>query len=229
MAQNKYVITDVQKVIGQHIVSRVQATRSFGDVKEGDLGGYIETESNLSHDGNCWVYDNAIVYDHACIERDAKVKDQATVSGQAVISDKAIVAGEARVFDRAMVYDSAKVLGMASVYNNAQVFGSAKVLGSAKVHDDAWVYGDFTIEGSANITSKTTQKPIVLSGFTYDICIMDEHISIDCQTKTFDEWRAVTREEAFAMNGRDSLRFFRHAPDTIEFLLQKYRKKDSNV
>jgi len=31
---------------------RIQALRSFGDVKEGDIGGWIEKESNLWHDGN---------------------------------------------------------------------------------------------------------------------------------------------------------------------------------
>ncbi|AGF87662.1 Uncharacterised protein [Streptococcus suis] len=28
---------------------------SFGSVEVGDLGGYIEKEENLSHDGNAWV------------------------------------------------------------------------------------------------------------------------------------------------------------------------------
>ncbi|MET3589500.1 hypothetical protein ABID23_000582 [Bartonella silvatica] len=30
--------------------------------KEGDLGGYIENESNLSYKNNCWVAGNAKVY-----------------------------------------------------------------------------------------------------------------------------------------------------------------------
>lgn len=226
----KYEIDyDTKTLIGDKYLCRIRALKDFNDVKQGDVGGFVESESNLSHDGNCWIYDNAIVHGAARVERDAKVKESATVSEYAVISDKAVVAGEVKVFQRALIYDSAKILGMASVYGNAQVFESVRILGNARVHDDAWVYGNFEVDSHANITRKTTEKPIVLTGFTYDITIMDEHISIDCQTKSFDEWRSVTREEAYAMNGRDSLRFFKHIPDTLEFLVQKYRRKQSNV
>ena len=40
---------------------RVKALRDFGDVQAGDVGGYVEYECNLSHDGNAWVYGNARV------------------------------------------------------------------------------------------------------------------------------------------------------------------------
>ena len=35
----------------------------FGNVnvKEGDIGGYIESEDNLSQAGTCWIYDEAKV------------------------------------------------------------------------------------------------------------------------------------------------------------------------
>jgi len=46
---------------------RIRAIRDFGNVKSGDLGGFIEHEKNLSHDGNCWVYDDAIVCGTAVI------------------------------------------------------------------------------------------------------------------------------------------------------------------
>lgn len=40
---------------------RVKASISFGNVKEGELGGYIAKEGNLSHSGNAWVYGDAMV------------------------------------------------------------------------------------------------------------------------------------------------------------------------
>ena len=40
---------------------RIKAVAEFGIVKVGDLGGWIEKEENLSHDGNAWVYGNAEV------------------------------------------------------------------------------------------------------------------------------------------------------------------------
>lgn len=230
MAQPKYKLNrDIDIKVGERTLYVVEALRDFSDVSCGDLGGFVESESNLSHDGDCWVYDSAMVYDKARVNRDAKIKDQAAVRDYATVSDKAIISGQAEIFQRALVYENAIVDGLSSVYGNAQVFGKVQVLGHSKIHDDAWVYGDFKIDGYANITRKTTQKPIVLTGFTYDVTIMDEHISIDCQTKTFDEWRSVTREEAYAMNGRDSLKFFKHIPDTLEFLVTKYRKDKTNA
>lgn len=38
---------------------------AFGDVKEGELGGYLEKEENLDHDGDAWVYGDA---DYATIK-----------------------------------------------------------------------------------------------------------------------------------------------------------------
>lgn len=35
---------------------RIKALRDFGNVKKGDLGGYVEKEENLSHNGSAWVY-----------------------------------------------------------------------------------------------------------------------------------------------------------------------------
>lgn len=32
---------------------RIRALKNFNDVRIGDIGGYIEKESNLSQNGNC--------------------------------------------------------------------------------------------------------------------------------------------------------------------------------
>ena len=34
---------------------RIKAAVSFGDVSEGDYGGYIESEKNLDQSGDAWV------------------------------------------------------------------------------------------------------------------------------------------------------------------------------
>lgn len=48
------------KVITLH---RIRAARDFMGVKKEELGGWIETEDNLSHSGNAWVPGNTRVYD----------------------------------------------------------------------------------------------------------------------------------------------------------------------
>lgn len=70
----KYELTSETKIVVNKTLHRIRALRSFADVKTGDLGGWIESEKNLSHDGNCWVYDNA------------RVSDDARVFGNALVS-----------------------------------------------------------------------------------------------------------------------------------------------
>ena len=48
---------DFVKVDGVKLY-RIVALQSFGNVEKGETGGYIQSESNLSDDGNAWVYDN---------------------------------------------------------------------------------------------------------------------------------------------------------------------------
>ena len=40
---------------------RIRATVAFGIVEVGDLGGWIEKEENLSHEGKAWVWGDAKV------------------------------------------------------------------------------------------------------------------------------------------------------------------------
>ena len=41
---------------------RIKALKDFHNVKEGEFGGYIESERNLSHEGDAWVSGNAWVF-----------------------------------------------------------------------------------------------------------------------------------------------------------------------
>lgn len=61
----KYELTtDTKMVLGRKLF-RIKALVSFGNVKIGDLGGYIEKEENLSQEGNAWVSGNAKVSGNA--------------------------------------------------------------------------------------------------------------------------------------------------------------------
>ena len=62
---------------------RIKALMAFGDVKEGELGGYVEKEENLDHDGDAWVSGNAQVSGDARVYGDAWVSGNARVYGNA--------------------------------------------------------------------------------------------------------------------------------------------------
>ena len=52
---------------------RIYALTDFDKVKTGDLGGYIHSERNLSHDGTAWIGDNAKVCGGAQVSGAAQV------------------------------------------------------------------------------------------------------------------------------------------------------------
>ena len=63
---------DTKKVNGRTLY-RIEALKDFAGVKKGYKGGYVESEDNLSHKGNCWVYGNAWVFGNARVYGDAWV------------------------------------------------------------------------------------------------------------------------------------------------------------
>lgn len=145
----KYEFTDETKLV--HLIDRsvvlhrIRAVMSFGDVKAGDIGGWIETEENLSHDGNAWVAENAQVYDNA------QVSDNAVVFGNAQVHSSAQVFQNAKVYGNAWVRGQARIFGYANVYHKAQIFDVAWIYGHAEVYGYAKVFGDATLCGDAMV------------------------------------------------------------------------------
>ena len=134
---NKYEMLKDNKIeLLRHTLYRIRACRDFGNVKAGDLGGYIEKPENLSQEGDCWVYDNALVYD------DAEVYGDVWVYGNARVCGNACVYGDTEVYGKAWVYGNARVYGNAWVYGDAEVFGTARVYGDAYVDGNAQISKD---------------------------------------------------------------------------------------
>ena len=79
----KYELTEQHPDTGLYCI---KALRDFGNVAKGDIGGWIEGEKNLSHEGDAWVYGNAEVSGNARVYGDAEVSGNARVSGDAWVS-----------------------------------------------------------------------------------------------------------------------------------------------
>ena len=120
--EKKYKLTDETIEVEGKTLFRIEALKDFCEIKKGDKGGFIESEDNLSHEGNAWVYDDACVYDNALVTDDA------------CVSDNARVYNDARLSDNSWVYDNARV------YGTARVTDDACVCGTARVYDNDWVY-----------------------------------------------------------------------------------------
>ena len=147
---------------------RIKALKDFADVKAGDLGGYIQSEANLSQDGNCWVYDDAIVSGNARVVDNAIIKNNATVDHNAVVKNNAIVkdfatiklnatvAGNATVSDHAVVSYDALCDMYANISDNARIWHNAHVSGQARISDKALILDNATIKDHATITDNAS-------------------------------------------------------------------------
>lgn len=143
----KYELTTGSMMYSGRKLFRIRALVTFGNVKEGEIGGWIEGEQNLSQFGEAWVGGNAKVYGKAQIWEDAQVYDDAVVFGNVWISDKAQICGHALVYDSAWVCGSALVCGIAQVWDNALICGQAFVSNEAQVHGKARICGEAKICG----------------------------------------------------------------------------------
>ena len=145
----EFVSSDT-KVEDGHKLTRIRR------VSDGVLGGYVESENNLSQAGASFLDDQSRAYGQARIEGDAQLhglaRDSAQLSGRAAVYGA--IYGRAHVKDNAVLYGQAyddstiegsavvhgQVFGNATVGGRAQIFG--RVFGNANVGDDETIYGD---------------------------------------------------------------------------------------
>ena len=100
----KYELTEeTLKINENQTLYRIRAIKDFADVKAGDLGGFVESENNLSHNGDCWI------------------------SGDSKVFGFAWICGSARIFGSAIIYGSANISGTATISDFARLSGSAEV------------------------------------------------------------------------------------------------------
>lgn len=120
MSQKKYEITEIThpKYPWLHrIRARCQVNEQVGS---GALGGYVQMEDNLSQDGTCWIYDQAICCEEAVVEDDGRMFDGAVARGSALIS------GDARMFERAVAEGNSSFFS-GELKEDARLSGNAVV------------------------------------------------------------------------------------------------------
>ena len=108
-------------------------------IKAGDLGGYIEKESNLSHDINgeygSWVGDDAKVMDNAV------VSDSGVVLGNSIVKDNATVSGYGELSGNGLAYGNAKIKGI--LMKKVIVGGNSEIADTCCIDGDIEFNGDF--------------------------------------------------------------------------------------
>ena len=116
------------------VVRQIIALRDFADVTAGTPGGWLENEQSLSHDGDCWIYDeNSLVYADARVEGNARVTRPCEISHRALICDNAWV-------DACHISHHARLSGHVAI-QNSRVHGVCHLFGHARIAEQSQVVG----------------------------------------------------------------------------------------
>ena len=91
-AKYEFVNGDTKTLKNGIVVKRIRALNRNASAKVGDLGGYIESEENLSQDNGCWIHETSIVYgktkiiDMTNIKSHVSINCDMTMGGDSYIS-----------------------------------------------------------------------------------------------------------------------------------------------
>lgn len=154
---------------------------------KGELGGYIESENNLSQFGACWVSQNAKVFGNALIENNAYV------TGDAVVCDDVTISGCSQIWGNARITCNAKITGHSKIYDNVIIFGNCYIL-SSTISENAQIFHNAiirfeNINRDAYITSNDDHFSIAISGYNdINLTVFKSKKSIFICSNLFNPW-----------------------------------------
>ena len=150
--EKKYRLTDETIEFNGVTLHRIEALKDFGRVMKGDKGGFVQSERNLSHLGNCWIFDDSKAIGNSLVYQNA------VLSGNSIICDNAVATGFSCIFSRSIVCEKALITNNARIYRNSVVCGNSFVAGDARVTDFSRVEGESEVTGNAEIRDALIKK-----------------------------------------------------------------------
>ncbi|HFE3164614.1 TPA: YdcK family protein [Escherichia coli] len=153
------------------LLRQIIAISDFNDVIAGSAGGWIDRETVLAQEGNCWIYDqNAIAFGGTVISGNTRITgtsvlwgevyatdnvwiDNSEISQGAYISDSvtisdSLVCGQCRIFGHALIDQHSMIVAAQGLTPDhqllLQIYDRARVSASRIVHQ-AQIYGDAVV------------------------------------------------------------------------------------
>lgn len=169
---------------------RVRACVDIGEaIKAGDLGGFVESEANLSFEpgDEAWVFGDSICCGDACVSTGAVLRNSAVAKDRAFVSHDAVLSGSSIAEDDALVRgaalaENARVSGCGMLIQSADTGYRPEAIGHAAIYGK--VIGNYLLAGDT----------VICPG---------EEFHNDCKDRLwlYDNKRTVQREA-----GRDELK-----------------------
>lgn len=167
----KYKLTEDSKIVDGHKVYRIKY------LSDQRLGGWLESYRNLSQEGTCGVFDDAVVYGKARVSQDARVLGSAQVSGNSTVYDQATVHGSAKIRGWCAVYGTADISGQAQI-TDSRIRAAVRVVGGS-------ITGS-TIKGNTEVlNSRLISSNVYFGSSILMDCVLDgATLRGTCEVKT---------------------------------------------
>ena len=197
---------------------RIQALKSFSDVKKGDIGGIIDDSSFLSHKGNCWIYNNAIVKNNSYVINDSIIKDTSCVN-ESFIENTSKILGDcfinhSNIINSTLVTDDA-------VIENSDIDGKSEIRDFSYIKDsicrDLHIGKHITLFHCLTLSKKPMSGIIDLENckilenasikgyFSANNCIFTSNAEIDLNTDINEYSSHIIGTNAKIRNDKDFL------------------------
>ena len=161
MTNQKYEITDIahEKYPFLH---RICALCDIGkEAKAGDLGGFVEHESNLSFEpgDDAWIFDDAIAAGAGCVDKGSVLRERAVVCDCAYVSHGTEMTDDSRAEDDAYIRGAklsrcARASGQSMILQSPTTQAAPILSGNCAVYGK--VMGDVMLAGTVVVISDET-------------------------------------------------------------------------
>lgn len=121
MSNKKYILLPTNILACGEKLYRIQAVINFSTVRAGTIGGLVQSDENLAHEGDCWITP------HAKALHDSRIRDNAW------LMDRAMLRNNSELCDEAMLYENAQAFKNATICEDVHIFGNTAVGGNLVV------------------------------------------------------------------------------------------------
>jgi hypothetical protein len=119
------------------------------DILAGDLGGFVQSENNLSQEGSCWLFNDSVVINNA------KVLNESVVKNSTIYND-ATIKGSSNI--------NTSVIYLCSEVNNSAIYDST-------IYDNSTVEDSFVKKSSVYENSFICKCKIDFSAISGCVCL----------------------------------------------------------
>ena len=84
----KYKLNNTTTTINGKTLYQIEALKDFDGIFKGIAGGFVESETNLSQEGNCWIFGGVKIYGDASLSGNLKIAGQSQICGDVKIDDE---------------------------------------------------------------------------------------------------------------------------------------------